>query len=105
MTTFVQQGVGDVLLAWENEAILGIREFGVGTLEVITPSISILAEPSVAVVDQVVLRRQYARGGDGISAVSLQPGRTGDHREALSTARAMPTSRPNMRSSFRSSIS
>ncbi len=58
MTTFVQQSVGDVLLAWENEAILGIREFGEGQLEVVTPSISILAEPSVAVVDQVVLRRK-----------------------------------------------
>ena len=58
MTTFVQQDVGDVLLAWENEAILGIREFGEGQLEVVTPSISILAEPSVAVVDQVVLRRK-----------------------------------------------
>jgi sulfate/thiosulfate-binding protein len=57
MTTFVQQGVGDVLLAWENEAVLGMREFGTGRLEVITPSVSILAEPSVAVVDQVVLRR------------------------------------------------
>jgi sulfate/thiosulfate-binding protein len=57
MTTFVQQGVGDVLLAWENEAVLGMREFGIGQLEVITPSVSILAEPSVAVVDQVVLRR------------------------------------------------
>ena len=57
MTTFVQQGIGDVLLAWENEAILGVEEFMGKNLELVVPSISILAEPSVAVVDQVVLRR------------------------------------------------
>ena len=57
MTTFVQQGIGDVLLAWENEALLGVREFGADKLEVVAPSISILAEPSVAVVDKVVLQR------------------------------------------------
>src|SRR5262249_49683025 len=58
MSTFVQQGVGDVLLAWENEAMLGVREFGAGQLEIVTPSISIMAEPTVAVVDQVVLHRK-----------------------------------------------
>jgi sulfate transport system substrate-binding protein len=57
MTSFVQQGIGDVLLAWENEAILGVDEFKDKHLELIVPSISILAEPSVCVVDQVVLRR------------------------------------------------
>ena len=57
MTSFVQQGIGDVLLAWENEAILGVREFKDKQLELVVPSVSILAEPSVAVVDQVVLRR------------------------------------------------
>jgi len=52
-TTFVQRGIGDVLLAWENEAFLAIRE-GKGGVEVVAPSLSILAEPPVAVVDKVV---------------------------------------------------
>jgi sulfate transport system substrate-binding protein len=56
-TTFVQRGIGDVLLAWENEAELAIKEVGAGRIEIIAPSVSILAEPSVAVVDAVVLRR------------------------------------------------
>jgi sulfate/thiosulfate-binding protein len=56
-TTFVQRGIGDVLLAWENEALLAIKELGPGKVEVVVPSISILAEPSVTVVDKVVLRR------------------------------------------------
>jgi sulfate/thiosulfate-binding protein len=56
-TTFVQQGIGDVLLAWENEAYLAVREIGADKLQIVVPSISILAEPSVAVVDKVVLKR------------------------------------------------
>jgi sulfate/thiosulfate-binding protein len=56
-TTFVQRGIGDVLLAWENEAELAIKEVGADKIEIVVPSISVLAEPSVAVVDKVVLRR------------------------------------------------
>jgi sulfate/thiosulfate transport system substrate-binding protein len=56
-TTFSQRGIGDVLLAWENEAFLVLKEAGAGQFEIVTPSISILAEPPVAVVDQVVDRR------------------------------------------------
>ena len=52
-TTFVQRGIGDVLLAWENEAYLAVEE-GKGQVEIVVPSISILAEPPVAVVDKVV---------------------------------------------------
>lgn len=52
--TFVERGVGDVLLAWENEAYLAQREFGKAKLEIVVPSVSILAEPPVAVVDSVV---------------------------------------------------
>ena len=52
-TTFVQRGIGDVLLAWENEAYLAVAE-GKGQVEIVVPSISILAEPPVAVVDKVV---------------------------------------------------
>jgi sulfate transport system substrate-binding protein len=50
-TTFVERGIGDVLLAWENEAFLAQKEFGQGKFEIVGPSISILAEPSVAVLD------------------------------------------------------
>ena len=49
--TFAKNGIGDVLLAWENEAHLAIKEFGVGNFEIVTPPLSILAEPPVAVVD------------------------------------------------------
>jgi len=55
--TFVQRGVGDVLLAWENEAFLALKEFGRDKFDIVVPSISILAEPSVAVVDKVVDKR------------------------------------------------
>lgn len=51
-TTFVQRGIGDVLLAWENEAHLALAENGKGDFEIVAPSISILAEPPVAVVDK-----------------------------------------------------
>ena len=56
-TTFVERGIGDVLLAWENEALLAIRELGPDKVEIVAPSVSILAEPPVAVVDKVVDRR------------------------------------------------
>lgn len=56
LTTFAQRGQGDVLLAWENEAILANQEFG-GGFEIVAPSLSILAEPPVAVVDKIVDRR------------------------------------------------
>jgi sulfate transport system substrate-binding protein len=53
-TTFVERGVGDVLLAWENEALLALDESGKGQFELVTPSLSILAEPPVALVDKIV---------------------------------------------------
>jgi sulfate transport system substrate-binding protein len=53
-TTFVQRGIGDVLIAWENEAYLSINEIGKDKVEIVVPSISILAEPPVAIVDNVV---------------------------------------------------
>ncbi len=56
-TTFVERGIGDVLIAWENEAALATKELGEGKFEVVTPSVSILAEPPVAVVDKVVDKR------------------------------------------------
>ena len=56
-TTFVQRGIGDVLLAWENEAFLAIKELGPDKVEIVVPSLSILAEPPVAVVDKVADRK------------------------------------------------
>ncbi|MEO8672656.1 MAG: sulfate ABC transporter substrate-binding protein [Tahibacter sp.] len=56
-TTFVQRGIGDVLLAWENEALLAQQELGKDQFEIVAPSLSILAEPPVAVVDKVVDKR------------------------------------------------
>jgi sulfate/thiosulfate transport system substrate-binding protein len=55
-TTFVQRGIGDVLLAWENEAFLAIKELGSDQVQIVIPSLSILAEPSVSVVDQNALK-------------------------------------------------
>ncbi len=56
-TTFVEREIGDVLLAWENEARLAVDKLGPGRLEIVVPSVSILAEPPVAVVDHTVDRR------------------------------------------------
>jgi sulfate/thiosulfate-binding protein len=52
-TTFVQRGIGDVLIAWENEAHLSLKEASKGEFEIVSPSVSILAEPPVAVVDKI----------------------------------------------------
>ncbi len=54
--TFVERGIGDVLIAWENEAILATRELGKGKFEIVAPSLSILAEPPVALVDRVAAK-------------------------------------------------
>ncbi|MDR0576222.1 MAG: sulfate ABC transporter substrate-binding protein [Candidatus Accumulibacter sp.] len=59
--TFVQRGLGDVLLAWENEAFLVINELGKGKFEIVIPSLSILAEPTVSVVDEVVRKKGTAK--------------------------------------------
>jgi sulfate transport system substrate-binding protein len=66
-TTFVQRGIGDVLLTWENEAYLALAEER-DKVEIVTPSLSILAEPSVAVVDRVVARK----GTKGVAEGYLQ---------------------------------
>jgi sulfate transport system substrate-binding protein len=56
--TFVERGIGDVLIAWENEALLAEREIGKGKLEIVMPSVSILAEPPVALVDKVAAKHK-----------------------------------------------
>ncbi len=55
--TFVQRGIGDVFISWENEAFLAVQELGQGKFEIVAPSVSILAEPPVALVDKVADRR------------------------------------------------
>ncbi len=57
LTTFAQRGVGDVFLSWENEAFLALNEFGKDKFEIVVPSLSILAEPPVTIVDKVVDRK------------------------------------------------
>jgi sulfate transport system substrate-binding protein len=58
--TFVERGIGDVLLAWENEALLAVKEMGAGKFEIVAPSVSILAEPPVAVVDRMANKHKTA---------------------------------------------
>jgi sulfate transport system substrate-binding protein len=67
-TTFVQRGIGDVLISWENEAFLAIKEFGADKLEIVIPTVSVLAEPSVAVVDKVAI----AKGTNEVATAYLQ---------------------------------
>jgi sulfate transport system substrate-binding protein len=57
LTTFTERGIGDVFLSWENEAFLAVKELGPDRFEIVVPSLSILAEPPVTVVDKVVDRR------------------------------------------------
>jgi sulfate/thiosulfate-binding protein len=66
-STFAQRKIGDVLLTWENEAFLAMREFGADQVEVVVPSVSLLAEPPVAVVDANV----KARGTEALAAEYL----------------------------------
>jgi len=56
-TTFVERGIGDVLIAWENEAFLSVKELGLDKVEIVVPSLTILAEPPVSIVDKVVDKR------------------------------------------------
>jgi sulfate/thiosulfate-binding protein len=78
--TFAERGVGDVLLAWENEAFLALREFGNDKFEIVSPSLSVLAEPPLSIVDAVAdrkgtrsvaeayLRYWYSKEGQEIAA-------------------------------------
>ncbi|PTY06547.1 sulfate transporter subunit [Opitutaceae bacterium EW11] len=67
-TTFVQRGIGDVAISWENEAFLAVNEFGADKFEIVVPSISILAEPTVAVVDKVVKKK----GSEAVARAYLE---------------------------------
>jgi len=88
--TFVERGVGDVLLAWENEAFLAQREFGKDKFEIVAPPLSILAEPPLAIVDKVAdkkgtralaeayLKYWYSREGQEIAARNSYRPRDGE---------------------------
>jgi sulfate transport system substrate-binding protein len=92
-TTFVQRGIGDVLLAWENEAFLAIEELGPDAFDIIVPSISILAEPSVAIVDEVVDAKGTRHGLPAISLFRCRPDPGGP--ELLSPVQPRPGDRPD----------
>lgn len=62
--TFVERGIGDALLAWENEAFLALKEFGADKFEIVAPSLSILAEPSITVVDKVADKKGTRQAAD-----------------------------------------
>ncbi|MBV8740854.1 MAG: sulfate ABC transporter substrate-binding protein [Sinobacteraceae bacterium] len=99
-TTFAQRGIGDVLVAWENEALLAVRELGADKLQLVVPTISILAEPPVAVVDEVVLRRgtrevaqaylQYLYSKDGQEIIAQNFYRPRDPQVAAEHAQQFP---------------
>jgi sulfate transport system substrate-binding protein len=67
-TTFVQRGIGDVFISWENEAYLALKEFGKDKFEIVVPSLSILAEPSVTVVDKVAKKK----GNEAVAKAYLE---------------------------------
>ncbi len=67
-TTFVQRGIGDVFISWENEAFLAVNELGKDRFEIVVPSVSILAEPPVTVVDKVAKKR----GTEAVSKAYLE---------------------------------
>jgi sulfate transport system substrate-binding protein len=99
-TTFVERGVGDVLLAWENEALLSLREFGPEKFEIVVPSLSILAEPPVAVVDRNVDRKgtrkaaeaylQYLYSEEGQDIAARNFYRPSDAKVAAKYAKQFP---------------
>jgi len=93
-TTFFERGIGEVLIAWENEALMSIKQFGPDKFEPVAPSVSILAEPPVAVVDRIAVRHRTtelakayleylytSEGQDVVVSQLLPPSRRRDHRE------------------------
>jgi sulfate/thiosulfate transport system substrate-binding protein len=98
-TTFVERGIGDVLIAWENEAFLAKKEFG-DKFEIVVPSLSILAEPPVAVVDKVALKKgtkkvaeaylQYLYSKEGQEIIAQNYYRPRDKEIAAKYAKQFP---------------
>jgi len=99
-TTFVERGVGDVLLAWENEAFLALKEYGPDKFAIVAPSLSILAEPPVAVVDRNVDRKgtrkvaeaylQYLYSEEGQEIAARNFYRPSDAKVAAKYAKQFP---------------
>ena len=79
----MQRGIGDVLIAWENEAFLSLKEFGADKFEIVVPSVSILAEPPVAVVDKVVDKHGTRKLAEAYLKYPVQRRGPGDRGEAL----------------------
>ncbi len=102
LTTFAQRNIGDVAISWENEAHLALREMAGSKLEIVVPSISVLAEPSVAVVDKVVLRRGTRALAQAYLEFLYRP-RARKLSRRITTGRAIPKSRRSMRHSSRRS--
>ena len=86
-TTFVERGIGDVLIAWENEALLAIKELGPDKVEIVAPSVSILAEPPVAVVDKNRRQAWHPQGGRSIPAIPVHRRRRRKSSPKITTAR------------------
>ncbi len=86
--TFVQRGVGDVLLAWENEDLLALKNFGKDKFEFVAPSLSILAEPTAAVVDKVVNKK----GSRALAEEYLKPLYSDEGKEVAGKNYYRPTS-------------
>jgi sulfate/thiosulfate-binding protein len=101
--TFVQRGIGDVLLAWENEALLAARELGQDAFDIVRPSVSILAEPPVALIDSIVDRKgtravaeaylEYLYSPDGQDIVARNFFRPADPEVAARYAEQFPPMR------------
>ena len=85
----MERGIGDVLIAWENEALLAIKELGPGKFEIVAPSLSILAEPPVAVVDKVADKHGTKAVAQAYLEYLYTTGRAGDRGEALLPSRGI----------------
>ncbi len=100
--TFVERGIGDVLIAWENEALLATNELGKDKFEIVTPSESILAEPTVSVVDKVVDKKGTRQVAERLPEDLLSTRRKARRlRRRTSTAHAIRMWRRNMLTSSR----
>ena len=99
-TTFVQRGIGDILLAWENEAFLALKELGPDKFEIVVPSISTLAETAGCGGRRQCRQEGHARGGAGLSGIPLSADRTAHRRQELLSAVPPRTGRSGRRQAF-----
>ena len=90
-TTFAQRGIGDVLLAWENEAFLALEELGEDQFDIVRPSISILAEPTVALVEGNITSPRAGRGGRRPTSTSSTAPRARRSRSSTTSAPGTPS--------------